>query len=88
MISIWKADADEMPIEQLPMMDYEEARIYFLEEGLVADSGVYPEEACPFYDDVEMEEMLIAISDGFISHKSYPLILPDGEEITLHIEGV
>jgi hypothetical protein len=45
MIAIWKADANAMPIEQLPIIDYEEARIWFLDEGLVADSGIYPDEA-------------------------------------------
>ena len=88
MISIWKSDVAGMPIEYLPLMDYDEARIWFLEEGLVADSGEYPEEACPFYDDTEMEEDLIAISNGFVAHRSYDLVFPDGEQITLHIEGV
>jgi hypothetical protein len=88
MISIWKANSDGMPIEYLPIMDYDEARIWFLDEGLVADSEEYPDEACPFYDDTEMEEELIAISNGSVTHRSYELVFPDGEEITLHIEGV
>ena len=87
MISIWKADANAFPIETLPMMDYEEARVWFLESELVGD-GVSDPVGKVFWTEVEMEEELIAISNGFVAHRSYELTEPDGQLVVYHIEGV